>query len=530
MKLSHTHSLRLGVAVAAILGVAVGPVQALASGSTVDFNSQTNLVQPAPFPQNEQNEPAIAQNPKDSLSLIAGANDEIDLPGCTSTGCPFVANVGLSGVYVSHDGGSSWTQFSASSGGANTASFNADGLIHTLPGFGTLASTLGVPGLASDGDPAIAFNADGVAYYASLAGVRGTNLGDLLTVSRSTNGGSSWSNPVLATNKDNPADFNDKEAVWVDKSSTSRFKNNVYVSWTLFIGRGSEPIMFSRSTDGGQTFSAPNKLGASYNNNSIGGRQGSTIRTDSAGDIYVIWEGGVTINGTKTSAQVFAKSTDGGVTFSNPDVIARVTDIPSPLPGSSFRNDSFPSADIGPNGAIYVAWTDYRTGRGQVRISSSVDGGSTWSPSTVALDVPGRSTFFPGVAVTPDGTRVTVAAQALDAVPAGTAPGAGVVFYDSYLATSVGGGSFSAPIKISTASSDPDGSSTNSLGAQFQGDYNTLITDNQHAWFIWTDARAASPCDAVDDYRAGTSGKPSVPDSCPDNFGNTDIFVGRVTY
>lgn len=125
---------------------------------------------------------------------------------------------------------------------------------------------------------------------------------------------------------------------------------------------------------------------------------------------------------------------------------------------------------------------------------------------------------------------MTVAAQALDAVPAGTAPGAGVVFYDSYLATSVGGGSFSAPIKISTASSDPDGSSTNSLGAQFQGDYNTLITDNQHAWFIWTDARAASPCDAVDAYRAGTSGKPSVPDSCPDNFGNTDIFVGRVTY
>lgn len=532
MRLSHRHTLRLGAAVAAMIGLAVGPVQALAAPPAVDFNSQANLVQPALFPQNKQNEPSIAQNPKDALNLIAGANDEIDLPGCSSTGCPFVANVGLSGVYISHDGGSSWTQFSAPSGGSNTASFNGDGSrIHTLPGFGSLASTLGLPGLASDGDPAIAFSADGTAYYASLAGIRGTTVGDLLTVSRSIDSGASWSDPVLATNKDNPVDFNDKEAIWADKSPTSRFKNNVYVSWTLFIARGNaEPIMFSRSTDGGQTFSAATKLSASYNNNTIGGRQGSTIRTDPAGNIYVIWESGVTINGTKTDAQVFAKSTDGGVTFSNPKVISTVTDIPSPLPGSSFRNDSFASADIGPTGAVYVAWTDYRSGHGQVLISSSVNGGSTWSAPIPALDVPGRSTFFPGVAVTPDGSRVTVAAQALDAVPAGTAPGPGVVFYDSYLATSVGGGVFSPPITISSASSDPDGSSTNGLRSQFQGDYNTLITDNQHAWFIWTDARAASSCDAVDAFRAGTSSKPSVPDSCPDNFGNTDIFVGRVSY
>ena len=142
---------------------------------------------------------------------------------------------------------------------------------------------------------------------------------------------------------------------------------------------------------------------------------------------------------------------------------------------------------------------------------------------------PGRSTFFPGVAVSPDGTKVTVASQALDAKPAGTAPGAGVVSYDSYIAESVNGAPFSAPVKISTASSDPDGSSTNSLGAQFQGDYNTLISDNQHAWFIWTDARHAASCAAVDAFRAGTVLRPNEPAACPANFGNTDIVVGRVT-
>jgi hypothetical protein len=103
----------------------------------------------APFPQNKQNEPAIAQNPTDALNLIAGTNDEIDEPVCTAYGCPFVANVGQSGVYVSHDGGASWTQFAAPAGGGNSASFNGTA-IHTLPGFATLASQLGIAGLASD--------------------------------------------------------------------------------------------------------------------------------------------------------------------------------------------------------------------------------------------------------------------------------------------------------------------------------------------------------------------------------------------
>ena len=417
--------------------MAIGATASLVSAAAAtgpNFNSQANLVQPGPFPQNKQNEPAIAQNPADPSNLIAGANDEIDLPGCSASGCPFVANVGLSGVYVSHDSGASWSQFSAPAGGGNTASFNG-GVIHTLPGFGTLANQIGLPGLASDGDPAIAFSRSGTVYYASLAGVRGTTIGDLLTVSRSSDEGSTWSDPVLATNKDNPVDFNDKESVWVDASPTSKFFGNLYVSWTLFIdGFHAEPIVFSRSTDGGKTWSAAQRLSASHNNNTIGGRQGSTVRTDGQGNIYVIWESGVTINGTKTDAQVFAKSTDGGVTFSGQQVISPVNDLPSPLPGASFRNNSFPAAAVNQvSGAVFVAWADYQGGHGRVLLSTSTNGGQTWSTAS-ALNVPGRTAFFPGVAVSPYGSTVTVATQALDDVAAGTAPGAGVVSYDIYLA------------------------------------------------------------------------------------------------
>ena len=528
----------------AIAGVAGLVNAAAAAGPSV--NSLVNTAQPAPlggtlvdnFSQNKQNEPSIAQNPLNAKNLIAGSNDEIDEPLCDTagfTGCPFVANVGVSGVYMSTNGGKSWTQFSAPAGGANTGTFNPDGNIHTLPGFAALAKQLGIAGLASDGDPAIAFSRDGVAYYASLAGVRGTSAGDLLTVSRSTDGGASWSNPVLATNQTNPADFNDKDALWVDKSATSPNAGNVYVSWTLFLGPGfAEPIMFSRSTDGGRTFSPAVRLSASYNNNAIGGRQGSTIRTDAQGNIYVIWESGVTINGTLTDAQVFARSTDGGLTFSLPKVISPVRDLPSPLPGSSFRNDSFATADIDQaSGAVYVAWADYQNGHGKVVVSKSTNGGANWSPASTALDVSGRTAFFPGIAVSPNAT-VSVATQALDDVKAGTAPGAGVVHYDSYFAKSTNGGaSFTAPVVVSTATSDPDGSSTNALGTQFQGDYNTLIADNQHAWFIWTDGRNAAPCAAVDAFRAGTPSKPNPDAVCPATssgqlFGNTDAFVGTI--
>ena len=521
-------SLVVGAAALATLVVA-GTGPALAGGSILE--SQANLVQPGPFPQNKQNEPAIAQNPTNPLNLIAGSNDEIDLPGCTAKGCPFVGGVGLSGVYMSGDGGASWSQFSAPAGSDNTASFNGTE-IHTLPGFAKLARQLGIQNLASDGDPTIAFSLDGVAYYGSLAGVRGivTNS-ELLTVSRSNDGGQTWSDPVLATDKTNPVDFNDKIDLWVDRSPSSAFQGTVYVSWTLFRGGPgrAEPIMLSRSTDGGKTFSPAQQVTPAYNNNSIGGRQGSAIRTAPNGDLYVFFESGTEINGAKTNAQMFVKSTDGGVHFRNQAVASVVSDIPDPLPGSSFRNDSFPAVDIGPDGKVYVAWTDFRNGRGQVMLTTSSDGGAKWTPASIALDVTGRSAFFPGVAVSPDGHKVSVATQALDAMPAGTQPGAGVVQYDSYLAESVSGGHFSAPLKISSASSDPDGSSTNSLGAQFQGDYNTLISDDHHAWFIWTDARAATPCAAVDTFRATGPPRPNVPSSCPGNFGNTDIFVARVT-
>src|SRR5258708_7548827 len=94
----------LAIPMAVFVGLLAGvsPAQA----ASLNFNSQANLVQPAPFPQNKQNEPSIAQNPTNHANLIAGSNDEIDEQPChggTTPGCPFTFGVGGSGVYVSND-------------------------------------------------------------------------------------------------------------------------------------------------------------------------------------------------------------------------------------------------------------------------------------------------------------------------------------------------------------------------------------------------------------------------------------------
>ena len=69
-------------------------------------------------------------------------------------------------------------------------------------------------------------------------------------------------------------------------------------------------------------------------------------------------------------------------------------------------------------------------------------------------------------------------------------------------------------------SSDPGGStSTSGLATQFLGDYITAVADSSHVYAVWTDSGNASPCAAVDAFRAGTGPKPDVITQCPATLG-----------
>ena len=120
-------------------------------------------------------------------------------------------------------------------------------------------------GLASNGDPALVF---------------GPRPG--------AQGGFDWDNGARLyyanITEQNSALFSDKEQLWADNAESSSFFGNVYVCNVGFrsVGQGGapEPVLFARSTDGGDTWQSRQLSGAT-NNNQTGGRQGCGIRTDS---------------------------------------------------------------------------------------------------------------------------------------------------------------------------------------------------------------------------------------------------------
>src|SRR5713226_7217905 len=157
--------------------IAFGSRVAHAQPALSTTNVQVNQVFPGPFPTNKQNEPSLAQNPKNSLNLIAGSNDEIGEPACTNTtpsSCPFVTGISVSGFYASFNSGQTWP---------------CQGLLD-LSAFHEYAF----------GDPSQAFDSKGNAYYGTLAFPNPPTTEQLATglqadffVARSTDGGCHYS-------------------------------------------------------------------------------------------------------------------------------------------------------------------------------------------------------------------------------------------------------------------------------------------------------------------------------------------------
>jgi len=268
-------------------------------------------------------------------------------------------------------------------------------------------------------------------------------------------------------------------------------------------------------------------------------RSGAAVQVAPDGTVYVIWVNTKASPSKPPSIQM-TLSRDGGATFlplGREIIVAPVTDDGLPLPGTSFRQGSriFPSFTIAPNGTLHVAWVNHTNGHAMVLATKSTDGGLTWLPPIVAGNVSGRSAIFASVTADPN-NNVNLVFQALDDRLAGTRSGAGVVAYDTYFTQSTNGGdSFGNPVILSTASSDPDGSSTNGLTGQFLGDYITAVSDSRgrRIFAVWTDSRNATPCPAVDVFCAsapGTVPPPKVATECPAAFGNTDIYFGTTNY
>jgi hypothetical protein len=552
---------RFAIFVALLASAAVLAVPALASGASTEAKVTVGSP-PTPYLPNGSNEPALAMDANHPAVLAAGSNDLVDSSPCKGSSCDLTPDIGISGIYFSFDSGATWTQPTYTGLTAQTGTTHV-GPIHTLPGYFE-------HGMSSHGDPALAFGPkpgpNGFSwsngsrlYYANLAFPLSSAPGfagfSAAVVSRTDNPQaaaasvqSAWMDPVIVS-KQNAALLSDKEDIWADNSSSSPFFGNVYLCNVAFRGINSkpEPVVFNTSTDGGSTW-RQRQLSPATNSAQTGGRQGCAIRTDSAGVVYVVWEG--TDIKTRQSVFFLARSFDGGNTFEKARPIATVHDVgvPDPVSGrivfdgfAGTRTDSFPSLSIAngaPTGAdatntIVLTWPDGAINQEQALVQTSADRGLTWSAPVNAAQA-GDRPDNPAVAISPNGTDVYLVYNAyLQPFQTSTANPRLMQGVTRHADVGPGGvlGSFTT---LERAQVGDARGTTRTLNREAIYDYQYAAASRDYGVTVWMDVRNAADCPAVDAYRQslinGTPiAAPSPLTDCPAQFGNEDIYSGSFT-
>jgi hypothetical protein len=514
---------------------------------------------PSPYLPNGTNEPALAMDAHHPAVLAAGGNDLVDSAPCQGSSCDLTPDIGISGIYFSFDSGATWTQPTYTGLTAQTGTTHV-GPIHTLPGYFE-------HGMSSHGDPALAFGPkpgpNGFSwsngsrlYYANLAfplsSAPGFPGASAAVVSRTDNPQaaaadvqSAWMDPVIVS-KQNAALLSDKEDIWADNASSSPFFGHVYLCNVAFRGTNSkpEPVVFNSSSDGGSTW-RQRQLSPATNSAQTGGRQGCAIRTDSAGVVYVVWEG--TEIRTRQSVFFLARSFDGGNTFEKARAIATVHDVgvPDPVSGrivfdgfAGTRTDSFPSLSIAngaPTGAgatntIVLTWTNGALNNEQALVQTSADRGLTWSAPVNAAQA-GDRPDNPAVAISPNGTDLYLVYNAyLQPFQTSTASPRLMQGVTRHADVGAGGavGSFTTLHRAEVG--DARGT-TRTLNREAIYDYQYAAASRSNGVTVWMDARNATDCPAVDAYRQSLiDGSPITAPSpltdCPPQFGNGDIYSG----
>lgn len=178
----------------------------------------------------------------------------------------------------------------------------------------------------------------------------------------------------------------------------------------------------------------------------------------------------------------YARSVDGGLTWTPSTPVTTVSTIPRTFPQQAFRNLSLPIAAAGPDGELYLTFAEYvpaPSGAGDldgmhadIRMVTSKDGGRSWGPKqTVNQDRGAADQFQQYIQVTKRG-RIDVAYFDRRHDPQN-------YFIDVYLSRSDDGGRTFHDVRVSHDMWDPSINPPISDSGAFIGDYQGLVADDE---------------------------------------------------
>jgi len=492
-----------------------------------------------------QNEPSVAVHRGNTDIVVAGANDY-----CRQT----VGGDVWVGYYRSTNGGQSWS--------------------HSLvPGYPGDNSAVGLASpvsgqCAAAGDPTQAFDAQGRLFYAFICFNRAKPSNGSVFAATYGNDGATYLRTVriAAGTPSVWGVFQDKINLTVDPAT-----GNVYVVWGRYSGQSwNNALYFARSTDHGQSFSKPIRLGPGLAEEQFG-----DVAVGPDGDVYVTFV--TSAIQTPTEAAVWiVKSEDDGVSFTDPIRVAGI----DPFDSNEFSGNGFRDCGDGPfacptgfaysrfaslsavtadDDGVHVVWNGQTaTGQSKVFVRNSPNGQS-WPTPPVQVDaVPTGHQWWPDVA-SADGTITVIfsdsradLAYSPSRPPGNTAGGvnSGNVV-DAWVARSSDGGVTWAEARVSTAGSNYGWETHGSRRVGFWGDYNYVSAVPGAVHVAWTDSRdlvsgtdpreaeAGDDADGFDVYQpctyvpldinAPSYTSPSISDPCLNQGGlDQNIYGSRV--
>ena len=388
------------------------------------------------YPGNlDQTEVFIAKSPLDENILFAACN--------TLNFSPFFIS---EGIYVSTDGGFTWT-------GNDTCT--------------------GTPIAFHGGDPGITIDKNGTFILTRMG--RSPFIG--LYSHYSLDNGQTWSSQKVISTDDL-----ERAAVSTDLNPVSPFYGRTYAAWVKFAMPF--PLMFAYTDDGAKTWANPIPV-----NNPSSRSAGGDIAMGPGGEVYVCWAGVQDVTPFKEILVGFASSNNGGV-------IWNVTENAFPMSGingeltdkNKIRVNGLPSIACDTTQGPRRGWIYIVSGQKgllpagsdpDIIMNRSTDGGQTWSQAIRVNQDPlnnGKIQYFPSMHIDKYGAINIIFYDDRNT----TSDSAGV-----FLARSVDGGDSWTEFEISDHNYKPV--SIGGLGQGYQGDNIDLTSTSTGLIPVWMD-------------------------------------------